>query len=291
MALCIHCVADPSFLALKKITPPAETGYCSYCGSEDVQLVRLDGIADPARRSRLTWARWAAAAKRDSAEVAEYAEMFYDLAADLKLLSARVSAGTLLFRARLGASRLPDGRVRPYEGEEIGAPPEGRRKVGRVNPEGKCVLYCADQEATAVAEVRPARGQFVSVAHAELVEDVLILDLTATPDRGPLPPGQAYPWLEILGFLRAFDAELATPLERDDDPAEYLPCQRFAQSVESQGLEGLRYRSAMNPGGSNAVLFDPAAAKVFDSKLVQITATRVEYEARSKDLFLPKIAE
>ena len=47
----------------------------------------------------------------------------------------------------------------------------------------------------------------------------------------------------------------------------------------------------MNPGGSNIVLFEPTAAEMHDSKLVQITETRIEYEARPRGLFLPRVAE
>jgi cobalt-zinc-cadmium resistance protein CzcA len=56
------------------------------------------------------------------------------------------------------------GSPRPFQGEEIGAPPRERAKPGRANREGDVVLYVADQQSTAVAEQRPWRGLHVSVA-------------------------------------------------------------------------------------------------------------------------------
>ena len=37
---------------------------------------------------------------------------------------------------------------------------------------GKPVFYCADQEGTAVAEVRPARGEYVSVAKVSAIKEL-----------------------------------------------------------------------------------------------------------------------
>jgi len=291
VCLCLNCIADPSLFRINRISPPRVRGICAYCGASDVPVLRLEGFHDPARRSLLTWRRWCEAAKREPAKVSEYAEMFYDLAVDLSGLATVLRAGRILYRARRGCHAHPDGKRIPYEREDIGAPPEGKRQAGRANREGRAVLYCADQEQTAVAEVRPGRGQLVSVCEARVCNDTKVLDLSASLDRGPLPVEQAFPWLEILGFLRAFEAELAHPLERDDAPSDYLPCQRFAESVEGHGVLGLRYRSSVHPGGANLVLFDPASAEILDSKLVQVTDTRIEYDVRPRGLFLPGVAE
>ena len=46
------------------------------------------------------------------------------------------------------------------------------------NAEGQAVLYVADEEKTAVSEVRPALGFYVSVANLTLKRDCRVLDLT-----------------------------------------------------------------------------------------------------------------
>lgn len=51
-----------------------------------------------------------------------------------------------------------------YQGVDIADPPATKASAGRANRKGQVVLYCADQEETAIAEVRPARGNVVSLA-------------------------------------------------------------------------------------------------------------------------------
>lgn len=291
MLPCLNCLADPLFFQRHGIAPPTERGFCPYCGSSDVPIVRLRGISGGAGKSQLNWKIWCEAAKRGTAGIREYADMFYDLAVDLKYLSTPLTKGATLFRARRGFRTSPNGTKRPYQNGEIGVPPDGQRRAGRANKEGEPVLYCAEQEQTAVAEVRPARGQLISVCRVRLREDCSILDLAATPSGGPLPPAQAWQWLEILGFLRAFEAELAKPLERDDDPSDYVSCQIFAQSVTSHRLSGIRFRSSLNPGGANTVLLEPSAAEILESRLVQVTRLQIEYESRPGGLFVPGLVD
>lgn len=57
-----------------------------------------------------------------------------------------------------------------------------RAGPGRANGNGKVVLYCADQEGTAVAEVRSARGEYVSVAEVRAARELEILDLVSDPE-------------------------------------------------------------------------------------------------------------
>jgi hypothetical protein len=51
----------------------------------------------------------------------------------------------------------------------------------------------------------------------------------------------------------------------------------LAQRSRASGYDGIRYPSAMNPGGSNVVLFDPSLAEIGASKLVQIEGVKVTY--------------
>ena len=60
-----------------------------------------------------------------------------------------LTAGTVLYRARLGAKDA-EGEERPYCGVDIGAPPAELATSGRANKRGQRVLYCAAEERTAV---------------------------------------------------------------------------------------------------------------------------------------------
>jgi len=122
--------------------------------------------------------------------------------------TARVSADGVLYRARRGFSPTSRG-PQPYSGSAIGAPPSDKAGPGRASVKGRVVLYCADQEATAVAEVRPARGEFVSVAEARASRDLEILDLATDPKwPNPFTAETVSYWVEFAGLLAAFAEQL-----------------------------------------------------------------------------------
>lgn len=192
---------------------------------------------------------------------------------------AEVRQGTVLYRARPGFNKT-EGSVEPYAGVEIGAPPPDRvKQPGRANKQGESVLYIADQEATAVAETRPARGLLVSVAQVHVVRNLRLVDLhkpvrPSNPFTDDIPRYE----LELEHLLRAFGEELSRPLRRTDDHHEYLPCQKLVERIRESGLyDGIRYPSAMAPGGSNIVLFAPDSVTIGASRLVEIREIDVGY--------------
>lgn len=205
------------------------------------------------------------------------------LAEDFHQLSVTFPSGTTVFRARRGFEPGEYGERHAFAGDEIGAPPTGLASQGRVNVKGQRVLYCADQEATAVAEVRPARGFYVSVATMTLNREVRILDLMQPLKINPFLT-ETLKWdVEIQALLTSLAEEMSRPLERDDDQTHYLPCQRFAEYIREAHYDGIRYPSALNPDGTNVVFFDPTAADVSGSKLVTITEIKVTYENQQDD--------
>jgi hypothetical protein len=151
-------------------------------------------------------------------------------------------------------------------------------------------LYCADQEATAVAEVRPARGFYVSVAPVTLNREVRILDLAQGTDKINPFVTDTLRWnVEIQSLLEAFSEEMSHPLERDDDPTHYMPCQRLADYIRNARYEGIRYPSALHPEGANVIFFDPTVANVGASKLVRIAETSLRYSEERSDPLIQRI--
>jgi RES domain-containing protein len=214
------------------------------------------------------------------------------LTEDLAKLSVTLAIATRLHRARPGFKPGEYGEREAYKGDDIGAPPTAKAKAGRVNVDGQRVFYCADQEATAVSEVRPPRGFYVSVASVAVNREVRILDLA----KGP--PGinpfitETLRWdVEIQSLLIAFGEEMSLPLERDDDPAHYRPCQRLADYIRDARYDGIRYPSALNPNGTNVVFFDPTVVTIGESKLVKITQNTLRYEdERPPQPLIPRVA-
>jgi hypothetical protein len=155
---------------------------------------------------------------------------------------------------------------------------------------GRPVLYCAYEEKTAIAEMRPAKGLLVSVCSLEITKEIRIIDLTKELEwPNPfLDESLAYS-VELLELFYQLGEDMGRPLEKNDDTSLYVPCQRLAEYLEQAGYAGICYPSSLNEGGSNLVLFDPSVAKILSSKLVKITSVSIEYadESRPNQLWHP----
>jgi hypothetical protein len=201
------------------------------------------------------------------------------IAEELAESEKTLRASTVVFRARPGFTLDENEERLPWSGTEIGTPPAEKVTAGRANAKGQIVLYVADQEKTAVSEIRPALGFYVSVANLTLGRDCRVLDLTK--DLLELNPfeRESIGWhIEIRELLNRLGEEMSRPLERADDKTLYVPCQRLADYIRQNHFDGIRYPSALNPGGSSIVFFDPEIAQVQGSKLVRVTEVIFEYE-------------
>jgi hypothetical protein len=224
------------------------------------------------------WEEFSDKVKLDSGHQPEFPELFDEEIGSMEVVLRK---GTPLHRARLGFASSEDGVTRPYRGSEIGAPPRGKAKPARANTKGEVVLYCTDQEGTAIAEVRPWRGLLVSVAEMRSVRDLSIVDLSEKPPpSNPFTDGTPAYERELEELLMVFGEELGRPLRRADDADDYLPCQKLVGRIRQSGFyDGIRYPSAMAPRGTNVVLFDPAAVEIGQSRLVEVTKVGIIYRS------------
>lgn len=197
---------------------------------------------------------------------------------DLSPYETTIKQGTLFYRARIGwDGEDEEDRRQPWRSGDIGPNPKG--PAARANFEGDIVLYCADQERTAIAEVRPALGHLLSVCRIEISRDFEILDLSQ-PARMPNPFTSEYlaHELEMMGLVNTFAFALSEPLERNDKPEDYLPSQKLAKFIRDKELKGIRYPSALDSfKGTNLVIFDHSVYEIGDSKLVKIEDVSVKF--------------
>jgi hypothetical protein len=199
-----------------------------------------------------------------------------------------LQSGTIFNRARLGFILDEHEERLAWSARDMGPPPPDKASAGRANIQGQAVLYVADDEKTAVSEIRPALGFYVSLAQITLLRDCRILDLTK--ELLSLNPfvRESIGWhVEIRGLLRRLGEEMSRPLERNEDRSLYVPCQHFADYIRENGYDGIRYPSALHPGGSSIVFFDPTVAEVGPAKLVKITEVNFEYETDDE----PRLAD
>lgn len=185
-----------------------------------------------------------------------------------------VSADSLIYRAQVNRfgdwkEVIPDcDPVYVALSQERMTPDPHLVGDGRLNPRGIAYLYAADSPETSIAEVRPAKGAFVTVATLKASAALRVIDLC--------PRGSAddRTWHEI-------DFCISIPFEKVDSWRSYLPTQCIAEYLKMQGYSGIRYRSTMRSAGYNVALFNVDDAEFVQRHLYEVndvifTAQRIE---------------
>ena len=148
----------------------------------------------------------------------------------LKTAEARIEVipkDSILWRAQLGHGwRFENEDVgeipAPHEPERM-CPKIGRANEGRANPKGIPYLYLASNRDTALAEVRPWVGSYVSVGQFKISRKLRVVNC-ATERKGfilyfkqPSPKKrEAAVWSDI-------DKAFSRPVTPTDDVADYVP--------------------------------------------------------------------
>jgi hypothetical protein len=173
---------------------------------------------------------------------------------------------TSVYRARVFQSneKLEAALCRPDQ--QLGSPPALLATAGRMNARGISVFYGANDQAAAIAEVRPPVGSQVAVAQFEIVRPLRLLDLTAlsaVSDGGSVFDPELAGRLERAMFLRSLSQRITRPVMPDDEALEYLATQAVADFLATEGtvpLDGIIFPSVQAEGAVlNVVLFHKAA--------------------------------
>src|SRR5438132_5731421 len=163
---------------------------------------------------------------------------------------------------------------------------------GRVNPRGIPCLYLASTKETAMAEVRPWVGYYISLAQFKVMRDVVVVN--CTKDKRMFPN-----WLfnqnqqEIPAEKREQIAwgdiahALSRPVTPDEPVTEYVPTQVLAEAFRAHGYDGLVYRSLLGDG-LNIALFDCAAAELVNCGLYETNAVSFKFGQCSNPYFISK---
>lgn len=211
--------------------------------------------------------------------------------------NARISnlkAGVNMWRAQLGH----DWREERPKGETFEIPaahPPARMKPipdmatdGRTNPRGIPCLYLAPKKDTAVLEVRPLIGSYVSVAQFKILRDVRLVDCTGRrmgalngwfrEDLTPEDIENAV-WSDIN---KAF----SEPVERGDSSVDYVPTQILAETFKRHRFDGLAYKSSYGEDGFNVALFDLDAASLINCGLYRINDVSIVMTEQDNPYFV-----
>ena len=144
-------------------------------------------------------------------------------------IEVKVDFGERYYRARLGSVE----KTKPFSKEKMGTPPPEKSMAGgRANPPGIPFLYLANDENTAIAEVRPWKGATVSVASFNTSKEISLVDLTK---KFYIDDQFAYGEelrniIEDHKILRRLGTELSKPVNPNKTSVEYVPTQYLIRS-------------------------------------------------------------
>jgi len=155
-----------------------------------------------------------------------------------------------LYRARINKN------FKLYPLDKMGAPPTDLATAGRANPFGISYLYVASNANTAISELRPHKGDSVTVADFHLNTRLKLIDLRS-PRNTVSPFRYSDDELEMihkkLGLLVRLGEELTKPVAQDVAHLEYLSSQYICEFIKFKGYDGVIYKSSLGDGDNYAI--------------------------------------
>jgi hypothetical protein len=186
------------------------------------------------------------------------------------------------FRARLGNKAVyqhfeggwTNKIIRqPWLGSDIGAPPPLNAGIGRLNRAGVSMLYLASDSYTAIAEIRPHPGHYISLGGFRSVEPLRLADFN--PDIALFSANDDR--LDLYAVIQAFDRLMSMPVT-PDEKTSYLLTQLLAEVLLRRGFDGVRFRSSVSDG-INICVFHPAKFEFAEGHSEVRRLESVKYDA------------
>jgi hypothetical protein len=166
----------------------------------------------------------------------------------------------------------------PYTSIEIGAPPISNATAGRMNRLGVSYLYLSSDIQTAIAEIRPHPGHYVSVGKFESLNNIRVVDFRAIDLYEYLLTDEIIDdehYLMLTNINEKFGVPV-TPEER----TYYLVTQFISDVFRKLDYDGIAFKSSVG-SGYNLTIFDPSyfryineESSVYSIDSLQYTATQ-----------------
>ncbi|NTW88116.1 MAG: RES family NAD+ phosphorylase [Desulfobulbaceae bacterium] len=191
---------------------------------------------------------------------AELLEKIGNMSSQLRLISV-LPSDTVLFRVR----QRDANATWALDWELLGPPPNYKATAGRMNPAGISYFYLATDQRTAIAEtINKPPCKLVS-ASFKTRQELLLLDLCELPKIPSVFDESKHDQREWTYFLSEFVKEISKPINKNgqehiDYVASQIVSEYFAKQFRTEDrriINGVKYPSAICPGGVNIVLFPP----------------------------------
>ena len=158
-----------------------------------------------------------------------------------------------------------------YSAKDSGAPPEDLVPAGRANPDHIRYLYLAEDENTAVYEIRPIINELVSVARFKTTQPLKLYDLTLS-----FPEKHENPNYEFPSLFDSIGKRFSIP--NKNDVTKYIATQYIAEEIKHLGFDGIRFNSSLNLRGKNIVLFEDKYCKAIGSEIRKIGGIQIDVQ-------------
>lgn len=159
---------------------------------------------------------------------------------------------------------------------------------GRINPKGIPCLCLATDKETAMAEVRPWLGSYISVGQFKTLKDLVVVDCSVEHDRrSVLFLEEPEPDQREKAVWGDIDEAFSEPARSGVSTADYAPTQIIAESFRRHGYDGILYKSALGTG-FNVALFDINTADLINCFLYETKKVFFEFTESGRPYFMMK---
>jgi biotin carboxylase len=152
----------------------------------------------------------------------------------------------------------------------MGKPPTKKSQHGRANPQGIPYLYLASNHETAIAEIRPAIHDKITVGKFQINTNIEVIDLRNPGIKSPFAHGYELEYIiQHLNFLRKLGSEISKPINPEDSDLDYIPLQYLCEFIKHRGYDGVIYKSSVGTG-YNIAIFNDNKISCVSTKLYEL---------------------
>ena len=138
---------------------------------------------------------------------------------------------------------------------------------------------------TAMAEVRPWIGSYISIAQFKLLKNVRIINCTSEDKGTMIYLNEPEPEKREIAVWRDIDKAFSMPVTLNETTAEYVPTQIMAELFKNEGFDGTAYRSSLGKG-HNITLFDLDTADLINCTLYEAKKVSFDFTQVSNRYFI-----
>ena len=194
-----------------------------------------------------------------------------------------VASGNVLYRGQIGYEEYESEGQSIISGfaKERMKPIMCKGKEGRANPKGIAYLYLSNEENTALAELRPHLGQYLSSAQFQVQRKLRVVDCYSVP--------RHYSYVECIFNTPVSQTEIGNavwsmineaftkPVTNADEESDYVPTQILAEFFKSEGFDGICFKSSMGKG-YNFILFNLNDAELINCTVMETKAISYDFD-------------